>query len=148
VTMSESDFTFSFDASPGDVETMQRELAERRLNDWRRDAVNAHPSAAPFADLLVGPSKESVMDLAADLAKRQGQGPSTPEAGGHRTGPATTANSGGETPGVIPGTDHKTSATIMQEVKEGKHENNSAEARRDFIRAKLLEASPRADGAS
>jgi hypothetical protein len=148
VTMSESDFTFSFGPSQDDVEAMQVELAERRLNDWRRDAVNAHPSAAPLADLLVGNSKEAVMDLAADIAKRRGEGPPATEQGGHRTGPATTANSGGETPNTIPGTEHKTSAAIIQEVKEGKHENNSAEARRDFIRAKLMEASPRADGAS
>jgi hypothetical protein len=139
---------FSFGSSQADVDAAMTELAQRRLSDWQREAITAHPAAAPFADLLVGPSKESVLDLAADIAQRRGQGQPTPETGGHRTGPATTANSGQETPATIPGTDHKSSATIMQEVKSGKHENNSAEARRDFIRAKLLEASPRADGAS
>jgi hypothetical protein len=61
---------FDFGPSQADVEAMQTELAQRRLADWQREAVTAHPGAAPFADLLVASDRDGVMELAADIANR------------------------------------------------------------------------------
>lgn len=45
-------------------------LQELYRERWQNKAVAAHPEAAPFADLLVGPDENAVMDLAKDIASR------------------------------------------------------------------------------
>jgi hypothetical protein len=91
-----------------------------------------HPEARIFADMLHGPNQESIESLAADVAARFRK-----TQGG--AGPRNTANSGSETPPALPG-DHPSSAEVLASVRRGERDNDHQDARRDWIRAKLLEA--------
>jgi hypothetical protein len=130
---------FDFGPTQQEVDAAMTELAQRRLADWQRAAVRAHPSAQPFMDLLQGASESEVLDLAADLAKRQGQG-------GQETGqPTSTATRGdGETKAPASGA-QPTSADIRQGFKDGTYHRGDPDAAASFFTAKLAEA---VDGAA
>jgi len=66
-----------------DVEPLARELTERRLADWRKNALEKFPHIAPMLDLIQGSSEENVMATAEDLGNRlasAGAGVATPTA--------------------------------------------------------------------
>lgn len=65
-------------------------LQELYRERWQNKAVAAHPEAAPFADLLVGPDEKSVMELAQDIASRIKGGQPAAEAAAEATEEATT----------------------------------------------------------
>jgi hypothetical protein len=88
--------------------------------------------------------KETRRDLAQFLT--DDDEPATQQ-GGARTGPATSANAGQETPAVS-NSDHKSSAAVLESYRQGKYGDVPADARRDFIEAKLLEAGSFSDGAA
>jgi hypothetical protein len=54
-------------------------------------AISRHPEAAPFRDLLSGPSLESVVSLAEDIANRVKGGQAAEAAASAGTGPAVGA---------------------------------------------------------
>ena len=61
---------FDFSDSAAELERVQRENAALKLEAWRRKAIEEHPGAAAFADLLVAGSEADVIDLARDLEER------------------------------------------------------------------------------
>jgi hypothetical protein len=70
---------------------------------WQSKAVKAHPEAAPFADLLVGPDEKSVMELAQDIATRIKGGQPAAEAVEEAVEEAEEAEAVSETPPVTAG---------------------------------------------
>jgi hypothetical protein len=55
-----------------EVVKMTEELNERRRGDWVREALAQYPQAAPLRDLIQGPTREAVLDVAKGIAERLG----------------------------------------------------------------------------
>jgi hypothetical protein len=98
-------------------------------------AAERYPEIAHLAEFITASNGQGVLDLAADMSRRLKQS----QVPGGNPGPKTTANGGEEASPVLPG-DHPSSAAVLESVRRGERDNDTHDARRDWIRAKLLEA--------
>lgn len=96
-------------------------------------AAERHPSIAHLAEFIVAEDAQGVMELAADMSQRLA-------AAGKQPGPHTTADDGEETPPAEQEEKLPSSAEILESVRKGERWRDSHDARREFIRSKLLEA--------
>ena len=96
----------------------QAAVIEELLRErWQAKAVAKHPKAAPFADLLVGPNEQAVMDLAQDIASRIEGGQAPEDAVAEATAeedpvPETPT----PVPGGTPGVDGLQGPTVSEEL--------------------------------